>query len=80
VCNNGKTSLLQLRTVAVRLKKRVSELTVQQTQLETEKKKLVSDKSELQAKVAQLSAHAKNLQVSVAVRTRFDKFWTPSYV
>jgi uncharacterized protein (DUF3084 family) len=63
--NNGKTSLLQLRTVAVRLKKRVSELTMQQTQLETEKKKLLTDKSDLQVKVAQLSAHAKNLQVSV---------------
>ncbi|PNF29357.1 hypothetical protein B7P43_G07815 [Cryptotermes secundus] len=52
----------KLRAVAVRLKKRVSELTAQQTHLEMEKKKLVSDKSELQAKVAQLSAHAKNLQ------------------
>ncbi|XP_069676250.1 GRIP and coiled-coil domain-containing protein 2-like isoform X5 [Periplaneta americana] len=52
----------KLRTVAVRLKKRVSELTVQQTQLENDKKKLASDKADLQAKVTQLSAHAKNLQ------------------
>jgi uncharacterized protein YlxW (UPF0749 family) len=66
--SNGKICLLQLRTIAVRLKKRVSELTMQQTQLDTEKKKLSTDKAELQAKVAQLSAHAKNLQVSVKAR------------
>jgi uncharacterized protein (DUF3084 family) len=51
----------------------VSELTVQQTQLETEKKKLATDKADLQAKVAQLSSHARNLQVSVLDRTRLNK-------
>ncbi|PSN47728.1 hypothetical protein C0J52_04605 [Blattella germanica] len=52
----------KLRTVAVRLKKKVSELTTQQTQLETDKKKLSAEKSDLQAKITQLSSHAKNLQ------------------
>jgi uncharacterized protein (DUF3084 family) len=67
VYNIDKTCLLQLRTVAVRLKKRVSELMMQQTQLEADKKKLATDKADLQAKVTQLSAHAKNLQVSVLI-------------
>jgi hypothetical protein len=46
---------------------------MQQTQLETEKKTLATDKADLQTKVAQLSAHARNLQVSVSVRTRLNK-------
>lgn len=49
----------KLRVVAVKLKKRVNDLT--QT-LESERSKMVTEKSDLQAKVAQLASHGKTVQ------------------
>lgn len=60
----------KLRTVAVRLKKRVAELTAHLTQLEAERNKLLTDKQELQACVTQMSAQAKNLQT---LQQEYDK-------
>ncbi|XP_046989493.1 GRIP and coiled-coil domain-containing protein 2 [Schistocerca americana] len=60
----------KLRTVAVRLKKRVAELTAHLTQLEAERNKLLTDKQELQACVTQMSAQAKHLQT---LQQEYDK-------
>lgn len=52
--------IFQLRVVAVKLKKRVTELT--QT-LEMERNKMATEKSDLQAKLTQLASNAKTVQV-----------------
>lgn len=52
--------IFQLRVVAVKLKKRVTELT--QT-LEMERNKMATEKSDLQAKLTQLASNPKTVQV-----------------
>nr|CAD7196277.1 unnamed protein product [Timema douglasi] len=59
----------KLRTLAVKLKKKVGDLTVQLGQGETEKKKMIAERSELVAKISLMSDQAKSLQKSFDVLT-----------
>lgn len=52
----------KLRTVAVRLKKRVAELQNQFTACDAERRQLLAERSDLTAHLSQASSHAKNLQ------------------
>lgn len=53
----------QLRGLAVKLKKKVSDLTDQNKSLETDNQKLNNEKDELQNKILRMSDSAKKLQV-----------------
>ncbi|CAG2054003.1 unnamed protein product [Timema podura] len=59
-----------LRTLAVKLKKKVGDLTVQLGQGETEKKKMIAERSELVAKISLMSDQAKSLQ---ALHQEYDR-------
>nr|CAD7258942.1 unnamed protein product [Timema shepardi] len=60
----------RLRTLAVKLKKKVGDLTVQLGQGETEKKKMIAERSELVAKISLMSDQAKSLQ---AIHQEYDR-------
>nr|CAD7608807.1 unnamed protein product [Timema genevievae] len=60
----------KLRTLAVKLKKKVGDLTVQLGQGETEKKKMIAERSELVTKISLMSDQAKSLQ---ALHQEYDR-------